>query len=373
MKRGLPSFIYREIEGLEEQGFHIILFVTKYGQGLYMPKDSWPIYRINPFGILFAQLLFLLQSPLKYLGLLLFSIRTNTSVDFTIAPYFAYVAKKEQITSIHCKEGLHSLGIGYYLHKILELPLSVMIYADALYTFLNRDFFIMALQACCLILTVCEFNKKMLISEFGVLEEKIKVVYIHVDSINFQPDRRTVILITGQFAERKGHEVLFNAIKHLNRKDIVVWVVGGKMIGGETRLIDVEGIVKSLAIEDQVIFWGNVSEEMLKALYQRCDIFCLPSRFRGVREGTPVALMEAMACERPIISTRHAGIPEYVQDALVEEDDVEGLANAILYLVDHPEIRKQQGALNRAIVLEKFSKENLKKLAMALETKSEHE
>lgn len=101
---------------------------------------------------------------------------------------------------------------------------------------------------------------------------------------------------------------------------------------------------------------------MLKYLYQACDIFCLPSRTYVVKEGLPVSLMEAMASERPLISTRHAGIPELVPDILIEENDSEGLANAIARLADNPEMRKSMGKRNRSIVEDRYSKRNVQQL-----------
>jgi rhamnosyl/mannosyltransferase len=183
-----------------------------------------------------------------------------------------------------------------------------------------------------------------------------------VDNDQFRPQRQTSVLIVAQFAERKGHEILFRAVRSLGRDDIVVWVVGGRLSGGGVDYVDVPGLAAQLGVEDRVVFFGNVSDEVLRTLYQSCDIFCLPSRFRIVREGTPVSLMEAMAYERAVIATRHAGIPEYVEEMLVNEDDVDGLARALAFLADHPEAREAQGKRNRKIVEERFSQRNVEDL-----------
>ena len=78
-------------------------------------------------------------------------------------------------------------------------------------------------------------------------------------------------------------------------------------------------------------------------------------------KGIPVSIMEAMSYGKPVISTKHAGIPELVKDVLVDENNVEELAKAISELVDNQESRIYQGKENRKIICE-FSKKNLMKL-----------
>jgi colanic acid/amylovoran biosynthesis glycosyltransferase len=297
--------------------------------------------------------------PRKYLALLGIAFRTQTLVDFLIGFDFAWAMKSFGVTSIHCNEGLHSLNIGFYCNQILGLPLTVTIYADGLYAPPSPAMFRMALGTCAAVITVCDFNRDLLIKDFGIPADKVRVVRLHVDTNRFRPRQQVSVLIVGQFAERKGHEILLRALHALDRDDIVVWVVGGRLSGGGDDYVDVAGLASQLGVAGRVVFFGNVSEEVLIAVYQACDIFCLPSRFRFVREGTPVSLMEAMASGLPVISTRHAGIPEYVEQVLVEEDDVEGLARAIAFLADHPEIREAQGKRNREIVKARFSTRNI--------------
>jgi len=123
-------------------------------------------------------------------------------------------------------------------------------------------------------------------------------------------------------------------------------------------------LAKSLGIEDKVTIFGEVSDDFLKVLYDSCDIFCLPSKTtrKGEKEGIPVALMEAMSYGKPVISTRHAGIPELVEEILVEENNVDELAKAIELLVDNPDLRRKLGERNRKIIEEKYSKKNVTKL-----------
>ncbi|MEZ6081284.1 MAG: carbamoyltransferase N-terminal domain-containing protein [Pirellulaceae bacterium] len=74
-------------------------------------------------------------------------------------------------------------------------------------------------------------------------------------------------------------------------------------------------------------FFGPLSGTALKAVYHACDVFCLPCHFEkdGLGEGFPVVLIEAMACGKPVISTRHVEIPNVIKRLLVDEKDVDGL------------------------------------------------
>ena len=166
--------------------------------------------------------------------------------------------------------------------------------------------------------------------------------------------------------EKKGHKVLFEAIKMLNRDDIVICVVDERSIQAKSA-VNVKNMAKELDIEDKIRFFGTVSDEFLQILYLSCDIFCLPSttiyNFDSTildQEGIPVVLMEAMSYGKPVITTRHAGIPELVEDILVEENDVEELAKAIELLAD---LRRRLGERNRKIIEERYSKKNVMKLA----------
>jgi colanic acid/amylovoran biosynthesis glycosyltransferase len=73
--------------------------------------------------------------------------------------------------------------------------------------------------------------------------------------------------------------------------------------------------------------------------------------------------MEAMARGMPVISTRHSGIPELVEENvsgfLVPERDSEALADRLAYLIDHPERWPAMGRAGRARVEAEFNIEGL--------------
>jgi glycosyltransferase involved in cell wall biosynthesis len=90
-------------------------------------------------------------------------------------------------------------------------------------------------------------------------------------------------------------------------------------------------------------------------LWKRCHIAVLPSH----REGLPMSLLEAAACGRPMIAADAPGCREIVIDdqtgLLVPIEDPPRLAEAILRLVNSPELRARYGAAARKIVVDKLS------------------
>ncbi len=358
MKKGLPSFVTREIDEINKTDNSIFIYSTKYATGLYMPQN--PVYRMNPFFIILKQAFYFIFYIRNYFLLFALALKTNSLVDFFIACDFAYDMKKKGVNSIHCIEGLRSLNIGFFCRKLLGIPLTVTIYADGLYISPNETLFKYALDECEKVITICEYNKKILLQKYSLSEEKVELIPIGLDTSKIKPEKLFNILIVAQFAARKGHRVLFEAVKQIARDDIRIWVVGNK--GTDKTFVDVPKLSADIGIENKVIFWGNLPESALFFLYQACDVFCLPSINAEVPEGTPVALMEAMAFEKPVISTRHAGIPEYVKEVLINQNNVDELIKAILFFIENPTEKIRQGVENRKIIESKFPVSNINDL-----------
>lgn len=96
-------------------------------------------------------------------------------------------------------------------------------------------------------------------------------------------------------------------------------------------------LARALGVADDLVFTGPVSEEELTALYNRATVVVHPSRYEGF--GLPV--VEAMRCGAPVITTTASSLPEVGGDAaiLVDPDDVEGMADAMLRVQEDPDHR----------------------------------
>jgi glycosyltransferase involved in cell wall biosynthesis len=133
----------------------------------------------------------------------------------------------------------------------------------------------------------------------------------------------------------------------------------GVMIGQAVPISDpevpgqIQAAIDELDIQGRIFVDGFHAD--VQAVLPNFEIFCLTS----TSEGTPNAILEAMAAGLPVVATRVGGIPHIVQDGitglLVDSEDVEGLASALEALLRDPERARQMGAAGRKRVVENFN------------------
>jgi colanic acid/amylovoran biosynthesis glycosyltransferase len=126
-----------------------------------------------------------------------------------------------------------------------------------------------------------------------------------------------------------------------------------------------EELIRSLGLQDSVAMAGWRDRSAVREYLAEADILLAPSvtSASGDQEGTPTAILEAMASGLPVVSTFHAGIPELVKDGqsgiLVGERDVPATAAALSRLMRDSRLRKSMGAAGRAFVSERHDIERL--------------
>lgn len=108
---------------------------------------------------------------------------------------------------------------------------------------------------------------------------------------------------------------------------------------------------RAMGLSGNVTFAGRRSD--IGDLLEGMDVWVMSS----IREGLPVALLEAMAAGKPIVATRVGGIPDAVENEvnalLVEENDPHELAAAIIRMFQDPDLatRLAQAARDRATAI----------------------
>ena len=190
--------------------------------------------------------------------------------------------------------------------------------------------------------------------------DKCRLVRCGISTADFsprpEPENSTPhILCLGRLVPAKGQHVLLGAAVKLRDSgtDFQLTFVGD----GPDRQ-SLEQRTAKLGLSDRVEFTGAIGQDEVHRYYDRTDVFVLPS----FAEGVPVVLMEAMAKEIPVISTRITGIPELIEHEksglLVPAADTQALTDAIQRLIDDPELRKRLGAAGREKVLAEYDLEN---------------
>ena len=161
----------------------------------------------------------------------------------------------------------------------------------------------------------------------------------------------THFVFVGRVVAVKGLRVLLEAVAQARKAvpDMHLTLVGD---GDDRTMLEAEA--KAAGLQDTVTFTGYKAQSEVAAILETADVFVLPS----FAEGLPVALMEALASETPVIATRVAGVAELVEEGLhgylVSPGDSDGLAAKMIEMAQDPDARARMGAAGRAKVAREF-------------------
>jgi glycosyltransferase involved in cell wall biosynthesis len=173
-----------------------------------------------------------------------------------------------------------------------------------------------------------------------------------------------LFLAVGRFVAKKGPLLTLRAFQLcLQRADVSplpqLWMVGEGPLLAEARRFVVQH-----QLQNNVVFAGVCSQEQVAERMRLVRAFVQHSIVApdGDSEGSPVAVMEAQLSGLPVIATRHAGIPDVVVDGatglLVEEGDVDAMAQAMLTLLAEPMLAQQLGEAGQRRALQHFTVEH---------------
>jgi len=208
---------------------------------------------------------------------------------------------------------------------------------------------------------------------------RVELVYHGLDFSRFSPQGKNssgrdgrnpaepvIILSVGRLVEKKGTDVLLEALARLPAT--VYWRLvhaGGGPLKGM-----LEARARALGIAARVEWRGARTQTELLAEYRAADLFALASRVArdGDRDGLPNVLAEAQSQGLASVATRVSGIPELIEHGrtgmLVAPGSPEELAHALGELIADPVRRRALGEAGRHRVSERFGLEkNIARLA----------
>jgi phosphatidylinositol alpha-1,6-mannosyltransferase len=195
-------------------------------------------------------------------------------------------------------------------------------------------------------------RKKIIKIPFGINIPQSK----HAVAKRIKNDQK-VILTVGRLVERKGHEVVLEALPAIvERYPNVKYLIIGKGLL-ERKL---KNIVEKRKLCHVVEFHGEVDN--IADFYGNCDVFIMPSRFiekKGDVEGFGLVFLEANFFGKPVIAGNSGGISDAVIDGetgiLVNPENPKEIADAVLKLFDDPKLARKLGEQGRKRVLEEFT------------------
>jgi colanic acid/amylovoran biosynthesis glycosyltransferase len=205
---------------------------------------------------------------------------------------------------------------------------------------------------------VSEFIKRQAVSA-GFPEDKLTVLYTGIDLNLFQPSEAPrdgkLILFAGRLVEKKGAFDLIRAVERVRGAGTEVRVL---LLGDGPLRSQLELYVREHNLPCE--FLGMQPAHKVRDYLRRARIFCVPSKTaeHGDSEGLGMVFAEAQAVGTPVVSYRHGGIPEVVQEGrtglLAREGDVEGLATLLLRYLRDDDIWKASSLAGPRLIRDEF-------------------
>jgi colanic acid/amylovoran biosynthesis glycosyltransferase len=201
--------------------------------------------------------------------------------------------------------------------------------------------------------------------------DKLHVIHCGVDIDRFTPGlgerahARPHIVDIARLVPAKGQAVLLEAAARLRDGGLDFAL---SFVGDGPELSRLQDLAGKLSLTDRTSFLGALSHDAVRDVLLSADVLCLPS----FAEGVPVVLMEAMAMELPVVTSRITGIPELIDDdlcgVLVAPGAADELAVALAGLISDSDRRAALGRRARERILEGFDLRRSARSLLALFT-----
>jgi len=202
-------------------------------------------------------------------------------------------------------------------------------------------------------------SQARILEELGAKPDHVAVIpgWVELEQVDLRADAgsfrsknnlgdRRLVLFVGRLLPIKGLMYLIEAMKHTETRPAIV-IIGGEAPGYSGTKRSLEQEVQQLGLERDVFFLGQFQKEELGAAYVAADLFVLPS----LGEGLPLALLEAMAYAKCVLTTDVPGNRDVVKDGwnglLVEPRNSVELARKIDYLLGNDDLRQRLGGQAR--------------------------
>lgn len=213
------------------------------------------------------------------------------------------------------------------------------------------------------IICVSESQKQYIAINKKISPDKINVIYNGVDINKFKagcktditkkdlsvPERAVVIGTIASLRKEKAIDVLIEAIpKVIEEYPRALFLI----IGEGVERLSLDASAKRLGLNGNLRFLGE--REDVDKIIPFFDILCLSSR----TENFPLAILEGMACGKPVVATRVGGVPEIVKDRvsgfLAKIDSSDELAECLKSLLGDRQLAARMGREGRKIVEGRF-------------------
>lgn len=344
------SFIRREILQLERQGVSVTRIAMRGWQdSLVDPTDLQEREKTNfllknsPIYFLRNVLRAFFSYPKGFISAFIMCLKMARFSDklfiynfiyFTEACSLVFISKENNVNHIHSHFGTNSTEVALYTHLIAGISYSFTVHGPEEFDRPITIGLAHKIKFAKNVIAITHFCASQLYRWCDYSHwEKIKIVGCGLDSqfldnnidLSSREYNNTFVCV-GRLCEQKGQLFLLDAIK-----DVLASGVDVKLIlagDGEMRT-QIEKKIQDYDLSKNVTITGWISSEDVKNYILNARAMILPS----FAEGLPVVIMEAMALQRPVITTYIAGIPELVTHRengwLFPAGDINAISEAI--------------------------------------------
>jgi len=366
------TFILRELVELDRRGYDLVILSLKKDRepiehreaGRFVPKTLYPSGGLSLAGSFLGELL---RHPMAVTATIARVVTAHLSepavlvkslATLVVSLGFARRVRALGIRHIHAHWASYPALAAWALSKLVKVPYSVTGHAHDL--FLPNPMLPVKIRESSFFATISEFNRALLIQTCGPESlRKIRLIRcgLPLEQFRFGEHRPSKgaparVISVGRLVDYKGFDVLIRACGILRDRGCELRCrIAGE--GPERQAL--EGLVRSLGLEDVVALEGARRQDEVVRLLEEADLFVLAcvTGHDGQQDGIPIVLMESMAIGVPVVSTKLSGIPELVMDnktgLLATPGDPWHLAAAMERMLADPELvsRLVQGARRR--------------------------
>jgi len=371
------TFILREMCEMERLGWTLGLYPLIYQDEAVVHDEAkaWleRARRSSLLDILLANGILILKRPILYFIILFQVLWGNISspkflsravVVFPKAVWMARQMLLENVGHVHSHYATHPALAAWIINRISGIPYGVTVHAHDI--FVDKSMLQRKLFDANYIIAISDYNREYLRSLFGDwVMKNTHVVHCGIYPEIYTPNSSTAknsdvfeLLSIGSLRSYKGFTYLLDACEMLKRSGINFRC---RIIGDGELRENLSVKIKRLHIDDVIQLVGPKNQKEVAGLLGEVDCYIQPSIITstGKMEGIPVSLMEAMACELPVIATKISGVPELVRHEetgwLVAPEDPSALVDAIVRVRNNPEESMRCARAGRTLVLKEFN------------------
>jgi glycosyltransferase involved in cell wall biosynthesis len=356
------SFIRREILALERQGVEVERIALRGWRDKVvdtedMAEQTKTFYVLEQGlrGLACAMLGQALRTPVAFIRALIQALRMGRGSHRLFIYHLAYLfeacrvlahLREHPVRHIHAHFGTNSAEVVMLARTLGGPPYSFTAHGPEEFDHPAALHLREKIENAAFVVAISSYGRSQLYRWVGHEHwPRIQVVHCGLDK-DFHEGAESVplpdsprLVCVGRLCEQKGQLILLEAVRQLRDRGIHLQLV---LAGDGEMRTEVERLINRNELQHQVRITGWITSQQVRQELQAARAMVLPS----FAEGLPVVIMEAMALERPVVSTTVAGIPELVRQGvdgwLVAPGDVDALTQSLTEVLTTNITRLQQ-------------------------------